>query len=124
MTLQLPIEVVNQILGYLGTRPYQEVYALIQGIQESAKPPKDVMPQEVPQSDWGQIMSGEIDPVKYGVLWQKVQDLDKKVDKLETGMEELLALANQGRGGLWVGMAVVSAISTIVGYLTHWMHRG
>jgi len=51
MTLQLPIEVVNQILGYLGTRPYQEVYALIQGIQESAKPPKDVMPQEVPQSD-------------------------------------------------------------------------
>jgi len=69
-------------------------------------------------------MSGEIDPVRYGVLWQKVQDLDKKVDKLEKGMEELLALANQGRGGLWVGMAVVSAISTIVGYFTHWMHKG
>ena len=38
-------------------------------------------------------MSAEIDPVKYGVLWQKVQDLDKKVDKLEAGMDELLALA-------------------------------
>jgi hypothetical protein len=39
MTLQLPIETANQILGYLGTRPYQEVYALIQSIQEAAKPP-------------------------------------------------------------------------------------
>ena len=69
-------------------------------------------------------MSADIDPIRYGALWQKVQDLDKKVDKLEKGMEELLALANQGRGGLWVGMAVVSAISTVVGYFTHWMHKG
>jgi hypothetical protein len=40
MNLQLPIETVNQVLGYLGTRPYQEVYSLIQAIQEAAKPPK------------------------------------------------------------------------------------
>ena len=40
MNLQLPIETVNQILGYLGTRPYQEVYSLIQAIQEAAKPPE------------------------------------------------------------------------------------
>jgi hypothetical protein len=40
MKLQLPIETVNQILGYLGTRPYQEVYQLIQAIQEAAKPPE------------------------------------------------------------------------------------
>jgi len=69
-------------------------------------------------------MSNEIDPVRYGALWQKVQDLDKKVDKLEAGMDELLALANKGRGGFWVGMMIVSAVSTIVGYLTHWMHKG
>jgi hypothetical protein len=25
MKLQLPIETANQLLGYLGTRPYQEV---------------------------------------------------------------------------------------------------
>ena len=24
----------------------------------------------------------DFDPVKYGVLWQKVQDMDKKVDKM------------------------------------------
>lgn len=39
MELKLPIETVNQVLGYLGTRPYQEVYSLIQAIQEAAKPP-------------------------------------------------------------------------------------
>jgi hypothetical protein len=69
-------------------------------------------------------MTVEIDPVKYGVLWQKVQDLDKKVDKLETGMEELLALANKGKGGLWAGMALVSGISSVVGYISHWFHKG
>lgn len=47
MNLQLPVEVVNQVLGYLGTRPYQEVYSLIQAIQEAAKPP------EVPKVDDG-----------------------------------------------------------------------
>jgi len=45
MTLQLPVETINQVLGYLGTRPYQEVFHLIQSIQEAAKPqeakPKD-----------------------------------------------------------------------------------
>ena len=61
----------------------------------------------------------QIDPVKYGQLWEKVDQLSTKVDKLEAGMEELLALANKGRGGFWVGMMVVSALSTIVGYLTH-----
>jgi hypothetical protein len=69
-------------------------------------------------------MSAEIDPVKYGVLWQKVQDLDKKVDKLEAGMDELLALANKGRGGFWAGMALVSALSSAIGYFSHWFHGG
>lgn len=44
MKLHLDIEVVNQVLGYLGTCPYQEVFQLIQAIQEAAKPkeePKD-----------------------------------------------------------------------------------
>lgn len=47
MKLHLDIETVNQVLGYLGTRPYQEVYSLIQAIQEAAKPP------EVPKVDDG-----------------------------------------------------------------------
>ena len=45
MKLNIDIETINQVLGYLGTRPYQEVFHLIQAIQEAAKPqeaePKD-----------------------------------------------------------------------------------
>jgi hypothetical protein len=65
-------------------------------------------------------MSFEIDPVKYGQLWEKVDQLTSKVDKLEEGMEELLALANKGRGGFWVGMMVVSALSTFIGFVSHY----
>ena len=60
------------------------------------------------------------DPYKYGKLVATVESLEKKVDKLEQGMEELLELANRGRGGFWVGMAVVSAVSSAIGFLTHY----
>lgn len=65
----------------------------------------------------------EIDPVKYGVLWQKVQDMDKKVDKMERQLEQLLELANKSKGGLWFGMSIMSAISVVVGYIiSAWKH--
>lgn len=70
------------------------------------------------------VTQSDIDPVKYGVLWQKVQDyerrfddMEKKMDKMETHLEKLIALANQGRGGFWVGMSIVSAASAAVGYV-------
>lgn len=62
----------------------------------------------------------DIDPVKYGVLWQKVQDMDKKMDKLETQVEQLLELANRGKGGLWFGMMIVSAVSAVIGYVLNY----
>lgn len=63
----------------------------------------------------------QIDPVQYGQLWEKVDQLATKVDKLEAGMEELLELANKGRGGFWAGMVFISAISSVVGFLTHYL---
>ena len=70
----------------------------------------------------------EIDPVKYGVLWQKVQDYERrfdemsvKMDKMESNVEKLVALANQGRGGFWAGMAFVSFISSAVGFALSWL---
>jgi len=69
-------------------------------------------------------MSFELDPVKYGILWNTVENNEKqlelmsqKIDKMESKLEELVALANQSRGGFWVGMAIVSAISGIVGFI-------
>lgn len=53
MKLQLPIETANQILGYLGTRPYQEVFQLIAAMQEAAKPPEAPVEPEAPQTENG-----------------------------------------------------------------------
>ena len=64
-----------------------------------------------------EFQSGEIDPVRYGVLWQKVQDMDKKVDKMERNVEELLALANKGRGGFWMGMTIASSVGAVVAWI-------
>ena len=61
-----------------------------------------------------------VDMYKYGKLVATVESLEKKVDKLEESMEELLELANKGRGGFWAGMMVVSAISSAVGFIAHW----
>ena len=72
----------------------------------------------------------EIDPVKYGVLWQKVQDYERrfdemsaKIDKLETNIDKLVDLANQGKGGFWMGMVMVSAVGSAMGYLSHWIGK-
>jgi hypothetical protein len=66
----------------------------------------------------------EIDLVKYGALWQKVQDyerrfevVDKKLDKMEHQLEELLALANKGRGGFWMGMTIASSVGAAVAWV-------
>jgi hypothetical protein len=65
-------------------------------------------------------MSNEIDLFKYGQLVSQVNAMEKKIDKLEIGMEELLALANKGRGGFWAGMMIVSAFSSVVGFIAHY----
>lgn len=61
----------------------------------------------------------EVDMFKYGQLVAQVEALDKKVDKLEKNIEELLELANKGRGGFWMGMTFISLTSSIFGYFTH-----
>ena len=54
-------------------------------------------------------MSFELDPVKYGILWnttennqKKLEELNRKMDKMESKLEELVALANKSRGGFWM----------------------
>ena len=63
---------------------------------------------------------GEIDPVAYGVLTAKVENLEKKIDKMEQSIEQLIALVNQGKGGVWMGVAIVSGISSVVGFVSHY----
>lgn len=63
----------------------------------------------------------EIDLIEFGVLCQKVQELDKKMDKMERHIEELLALANKSKGGFWMGMTIASVAGGFLTWLlTHW----
>ena len=71
-----------------------------------------------------------IDPVKYGALWQKVQDYERrfdemsaKIDKLETNIDKLVDLANQGKGSFYAGLVMVSAVGSVMGYLSHWLGK-
>ena len=59
----------------------------------------------------------DIDLVKYGALWQRVEEYEKKfdsmerkIDKLESSIERLVSMADKSKGGFWVGMMVAKAI--------------
>jgi phage-related minor tail protein len=50
----------------------------------------------------------------------KFDELSKKIDKMEASIDELVAMANRSRGALWLGLGLVSTISSIVGFIAHW----
>ena len=60
---------------------------------------------------------GEIDPVKYGVLWERVQNMNDKIDKMEGQIEELLELANKSKGGFWMGMTLASMAGGVITWI-------
>lgn len=62
-----------------------------------------------------------VDLYKYGKLVAQVEAMEKKIDKLEVGMEELLELANKSKGGFWMGMVIASGVGGIITFITsHW----
>lgn len=72
-------------------------------------------------------MSFDFDPVKYGVLWQKVEGyeekfdvMSKKMDKLETNIEKLLDHQAQQKGASWLAIGMLTALSTFGGWAVHW----
>ena len=62
----------------------------------------------------------ELDPIKFGITIQKVEAMEFEVAELRKDVKALLELANKGRGGLWAGMMVVSALSTFIGFISHY----
>jgi uncharacterized protein (DUF2062 family) len=64
---------------------------------------------------------GQIDPYKYGKLVAQVESMEKKIDKLESNMEELLELANKSKGGFWMGMTIASIVGGFITYITSYL---
>lgn len=66
----------------------------------------------------------DLDPVKVGVMWQKVEVMEAEVAELRKDVKELLALANKSRGGFWMGMTIASGVGGLITYITsHWASK-
>jgi hypothetical protein len=63
----------------------------------------------------------DIDLFQYGQLVAQVDAMEKKIDKLEHGMEQLLELANKSKGSLWAIMSITATVSTFVGFVSHYI---
>ena len=70
-------------------------------------------------------MSFDLDPVQYGILWntvenndKKLEEMSRKIDKLEGKIEELIAMAERSKGSLWALMGVASVVGGIISFLT------
>jgi hypothetical protein len=75
-------------------------------------------------------MAFEIDPVKYGVLWQKVEDyerkfdsMEKKIDAMDSDVKKLLAMAERSKGSLWALMGVASVVGGALSLITDFFFR-
>jgi hypothetical protein len=71
------------------------------------------------------VMAFEIDPVKYGVLWQKVEDyerkfdsMEKKIDAMDNDVKKLVAMAERSKGSLWALMGVASVVGGAVTWIS------
>jgi len=63
----------------------------------------------------------DIDPVKFGLLIGQVRTLEDQVTALQSDVKELLALANKGKGGFWMGMTIASMLGGVVSWLASHM---
>lgn len=61
--------------------------------------------------------TAKIDPVRYGVMYEKVRDHTKSIEHIEKQVEELVAFKNKIEGGWIVALIVISAVSTIMGLI-------
>ena len=60
----------------------------------------------------------DIDLREFGKLEAQVEVLQAEVHALREDVKKLLEMANKSKGGFWVGMAIASAISGLIAFIT------
>lgn len=63
----------------------------------------------------------KFDMFKFGGLVNQVEHLQHKVDSMDKDIKELLELANQSRGGFWMGMTMASIVGGLITYITNFL---
>jgi len=56
----------------------------------------------------------DIDPVKIGVMWQKVEAMEKEMAEMRSDIKTLLAMAERSKGSLWALMGVASVVGGFI----------
>ncbi len=64
-----------------------------------------------------------IDPIEYGKLIAQVDNLTAKVDSMESDIKTLLALANQSKGGFWIGMTIAAVLGGVLTLVMNWFTK-
>ena len=58
----------------------------------------------------------DIDARDFGRIEAQVEALQGQVSQLSNDVKALLELANQSKGGFWMGMVIASALSGVVSF--------
>ena len=73
---------------------------------------------------------GKIDLVRYGVLWQKVENyeqkfdaMEKKMDSMDADIKTLLLMAERSKGSLWALMGVASVVGGALSLITDFFFK-
>ena len=56
----------------------------------------------------------DIDPVKVGVMWQKVEAMEREMNEMRHDIKTLLAMAERSKGSLWALMGVASVVGGFI----------
>lgn len=67
---------------------------------------------------------GKIDLVRYGVLWQKVENyeqkfdaMERKIDAMETDLKKLVLMAERSKGSLWALMGIAGVFGSAISFV-------
>jgi len=61
-----------------------------------------------------EIKMSDIDPMKIGVMWQKVEAMEKEMAEMRNDIKQLLAMAERSKGSLWALMGVASVVGGFI----------
>ena len=54
-----------------------------------------------------------IDPIEFGKLIADMESMKSSMKKMETQMESIIALVNEGRGVFWIAVIIGGAVSSL-----------
>jgi hypothetical protein len=68
---------------------------------------------------------GPIDLVRYGILWNKIENyedkfdaMERKIDNMDADLKKLVLMAERSKGSLWALMGVASVVGGAISILT------